>query len=193
MSPARTGGEWGRRTQGPLPLVKWEAQVNCLYLYFLGQPPPSSGAQSLVQTMTQQFLYRPKEMGGNRIRTANLNWTKGVFCTILHHTEGVLKEVGIHFTLFSCSGDYLGTDGGKMRNCFCITYYIHSYTCSFVVIIILFLFFVLVNSFISTYEILVFIVVVCLLVCFYSLPNKTEMKQNFYKNKSKANKVTNIL
>jgi len=35
---------------GGLPLdellVTWQAQVNCLHLCFLGQPPPSPGAQS---------------------------------------------------------------------------------------------------------------------------------------------------
>lgn len=76
-------------------------QLNCLNLYFLGQPSPSPGAQLLFQAMTQEFLYMPKEMWWNRIRTAKISWAMGVFCTILDHA-GVLKEVAIHFTLFSC-------------------------------------------------------------------------------------------
>jgi len=45
----------------------------------------------------------PKEVGGTRIRTADLNWPRGYSIPYDVIVEGVLKGVGVYLALFRCS------------------------------------------------------------------------------------------
>ena len=78
-----------------------------------------------------------------------LRLSKGTFHAIWHHVEGVLKGVGVHRTLFRCSGASWAL-AGEWWAIACASSVIHIYI--LVIIIILFLFSRLVNNFISAHE-----------------------------------------
>ena len=101
----------------------------------------------LCSTEPSHSQWRAQGAGREQNYDSWLKLAKGIFHTTRHQTEGVLKGVGIHLSLLLLRG-LAGHRLAVVSNCLCITCYIHTYI--FVIIIILFS--ILVYSFISTHK-----------------------------------------
>ena len=81
------------------------------------------------QCCTDQGHLQQRAQGAGREHSEDswLKLAKGIFHTVWHHAEGVLKAVGVCLWLFCCLGSELGISPEVVTKRLCITYYIHSH------------------------------------------------------------------